>query len=70
VSEPPGNSHHEQARPDEALTDEALTDEALTDEALTDEARVDEARVDEEGQESFPASDSPSWWSGPPAGSA
>ena len=60
MSEPPGNSHHEQARPDEALTDEALTDEA----------RVDEARVDEEGQESFPASDSPSWWSGPPAGSA
>ncbi|HTT87827.1 MAG TPA: hypothetical protein VMF60_10695 [Acidimicrobiales bacterium] len=22
--------------------------------------------VDEEGEESFPASDSPSWWSGPP----
>jgi hypothetical protein len=37
-------------------------------EGASDSSDPDDAAIDEIGEESFPASDSPSSWSGPPAG--
>ena len=37
-------------------------------EGASDSSDPDDAAIDEIGEESFPASDSPSTWSGPPAG--